>query len=156
MRPRTCASDDGGQITILALGFALIAFVLVAVVADAAAVHLARTQLTDVAEAAALDAADALADTAYQQGIDGAPGSGVPVSDDTVRQHVGGYLATYEPTSRLDAVRVLPGTGTRDGQSATVTLVGRARLPIAAFVVASWNGGVTVTATATARSPVRR
>ncbi|KQX65657.1 pilus assembly protein TadG-related protein [Angustibacter sp. Root456] len=149
--------DDDGQITILALGFALIAFVLVAVVADVAAVHLARTQLTDVAEAAALDAADALADTAYRDGIDGARRSpAVPVTDDSVRRQVGRYLATYEPTSRLEAVRVLPGTGSADGQSATVALAGRARLPVAAFVVASWNTGVTVTATATARSPLRR
>jgi hypothetical protein len=149
--------DDDGQITVLALGFALIAFVLVAVVADVAAVHLARTQLTDVAEAAALDAADALADNAYRDGIDGASRSpAVPVTDDSVRRQVGRYLATYEPTSRLDAVRVLPGTGSADGQSATVALAGRARLPVAAFVVASWNAGVTVTATATARSPLRR
>lgn len=155
MRSTTRAADDG-QITILALGFALIAFVLVAVVADAAAVHLARTQLTDVAEAAALDSADALADIAYRDGIKGAQGSAVPVTDDTVREQAERYLATYEPTSRLEAVRMLPGTGTADGQSATVTLAGRARLPIAAFVVASWNGGITVTATVTARSPVRR
>ncbi|MGN6300834.1 MAG: pilus assembly protein TadG-related protein [Angustibacter sp.] len=158
MRSRTPRGDDG-QITVLALGFALIAFVLVAVVADAAAVHLARTQLTDVAEAAALDAADALADTAYGTGIDGAPGPvgpAVPLTDESVRQQTQRYLATYEPTSRLDAVRVLPGTGTSDGQSATVALAGRARLPIAAFVVASWDGGITVTATATARAPLRR
>lgn len=147
---------DDGQITILALGFALIAFVLVAVVADAAAVHLARTQLSDVAEAAALDAADALADTAYGSGIDGSQGSAVPLTDASVREQVQRYLATYEPTSRLDAVRLRPGTGTADAQSATVALAGRAHLPIAAFVVASWNGGITVTATATARAPLRR
>ena len=148
--------DDDGQITILALGFALIAFVLVAVVADAAAVHLARTQLTDVAEAAALDAADALADSAYHEGLDASEGAAVPLTDDSVRQQVERYLVTYEPTSRLDAVHVRPGTGAADGQSATVALAGRARLPIAAFVVASWNGGITVTATATARAPLRR
>ena len=153
MRAPSRSADDG-QITILALGFSLVAFALVAVVADVAAVHLARTQLTDVAEAAALDAADALADGAYQGGVNATHGSAVPLTDDSVRRQVGRYLATYEPSSRLEAVRVLPATGTPDGQSATVALVGRARLPIAAFVVASWNGGITVTATATARAPL--
>lgn len=153
---RARVSGDDGQITILALGFALVAFVLVAVVADAAAVHLARTQLTDVAEAAALDAADALADSAYREGVGDGAGAAVPVTDASVRAQAERYLGTYQPTSRLDAVRLTSGTGTTDGQSATVSLAGRARLPIAAFVVASWSGGVTVTATATARAPLRR
>ena len=155
MKPPARTGDDG-QITLLAIGFALIAFVLVAVVTDVAAVHLARTQLTDVAEAAALDAADALADSAYQDGLAGSPGSAVPLTDDSVRQQAQRYLGTFEPTSRLDAVRLRSGTATADGQSATIVLVGRARLPIGAFVVASWSGGVTVTATATARAPLRR
>jgi hypothetical protein len=157
MTRRQAGQRDDGQITLLALGYALIAFLVIAVVADVAAVHLARTQLTDVAEAAALDAADGLADAAYRDGLggpDGLPASAVPVSDDTVRREVARYLTTYEPTSRLQDVRVRPGTGTSDGQSATVALAGRARLPIAAFAVASWKGGVTVTATATARAPL--
>ena len=145
---------DDGQITLLALGYALIAFLVIAVVADVAAVHLARTQLTDVAEAAALDAADALAEAAYRDGLDSSAAAAVPVSDDTVRTEVARYLTTYEPTTRLQAVRVRAGTGTTDGQSATVVLAGRARLPVAAFVVDSWNDGITVTASATARAPL--
>ncbi len=137
----------------LAIGYALIAFALVAVVADIAAVHLARTQLTDVAEAAALDAADALRDDAYAEGI---TGSAVPLTDDGVRRAADRYLASYQPPSRLDRVAVRAGTGTADGQSATVSLVGRVRLPVAAFAVASWRGGVTVTASATARAPLTR
>jgi uncharacterized membrane protein len=74
---------DDGQITVLAIGYALIAFALVAVVADVAAVHLARGQLTDVAEAAALDAADALADDAYAAGV---TGPAIPLTDQAVRR----------------------------------------------------------------------
>lgn len=143
--------DDRGQITVLAIGYALIAFVLVAVVADVAAVHLARAQLTDVAEAAALDAADALADDAYAGGVGD---QAVPLTDAAVRRQAERYLRRYEPTSRLGLVRLQSGTGSQDGQSARVVLAGRVRLPVAAFAVASWNGGVTVRATATARAPV--
>jgi hypothetical protein len=144
---------DDGQITVLAIGYALIAFLLVAVVADVAAVHLARSQLTDVAEAAALDAADALADEAYAGGL---AGTAVPVTDEGVRRQAVRYLAAYRPTSRLGPVRLATGTGTQDGESATVVLVGQVRLPVAAFVVASWSGGVSVTATSTARAPLGR
>ena len=151
--PRPPRRGDDGQVTVLVLGYALIAFVLVAVVADAAAVHLARTRLTDVAEGAALDAADALSGSVYTGGV---TGEAVPLTDDGVRRQAERYLRTCEPTSRLDAVRIAPGTGTTDGESATVHLVGRAHLPIAAFVVASWSGGITVSATATARAPLRR
>jgi hypothetical protein len=143
---------DDGQITVLAIGYALIAFALVAVVADVAAVHLARGQLTDVAEAAALDAADALADDAYAAGV---TGPAIPLTDQAVRRQAEQYLTTYEPSSRLGQVRVRAGTGTVDGDSATVVLEGRVRLPVAAFAVASWRGGVTVTATSTARAPLR-
>lgn len=147
------AGPDDGQVTLLVLAYTLIAFSLVAVVADAAAVHLARTQLQDAADAAALDAADALGASAYAAGLEG---SAVPLSDDSVRAQVQRYLASYEPPSRLGQVVVRPGTGSADGQSATVVLSGRARLPVAAAVVATWNGGITVTVSSTASARLDR
>ncbi len=138
---------DDGQITLLVLGYALIAFSLVAVVVDVTAVHLARTQLQDAADAAALDAADALPGAVYATGI---TGEDVPLTPDGVRGQAATYLATYDPPSHLERVRLGSGTGTADGQSASVELSGRVRLPIAAALVASLSGGVELTVRSTA------
>src|SRR4051812_13875354 len=143
------SNDDDGQILLLALGYTLIAFALVAVAVDATAVHLARTQLLDAADAAALDAADAV-DTrsVYAGGL----GRDVPLSGEAVRNQAQTYLATYEPPSRLESVELTGGTGSPDGVSAVVELTGSVRLPIAAPVVASFAGGITVTVRSTARA----
>jgi uncharacterized membrane protein len=158
---RVKGGDDDGQVLLLTLVYTLIAFSLIIVVVDATAVHLARTQLLDAADGAALDAADGI-DVPGTYGAADAPSSssGDPIqhqlvlTDASVREQVAVYLSTYEPPSRLDGVTVSAGTGTRDGHSATVTLTGRGRLPIAGVVVAAWNDGIDVTVTSTARAPV--
>jgi hypothetical protein len=137
---------DDGQVSILVIGFALIAFSLIAVVVDATAVHLARSQLTDAADAAALDAADALGGEVYTGGIAGAA---VPVTDSSVRAQATTYLSTYTPPRRLDAIALGDATGSADGLS------GRVRLPIGAAVLRSFRDGITVTVTSTARATLR-
>jgi hypothetical protein len=149
---RLRARADDGQITLLVLVYTLIAFSLVAVVADITAVHLARTQLLDAADAAALDAADALTGaTPYSAGL---AGEAVPLTDQGVRDQAERYLSTYAPPSRLDRVALTGATGTQDGASATVQLAGRVRLPVAAAVVAGFSGGITVTVSSTARAVI--
>lgn len=150
MTHRTKETGDEGQISLLVLVYTLIAFCLVAVVVDATAVHLARTQLLDAADAAALDAADALDGSGvYATGLGG---QRIPLTDDAVRHQTERYLSAYTAPSRLDQIGLQPGTGTPDGVSATVELRGRVRLPIAAAVVASFSGGITVTVQSTARA----
>lgn len=151
---------DDGQILLLTLVYTLIAFSLITVVVDATAVHLARTQLLDAADGAALDAADSI-DAPGTYGAADAPASApgeqahhLVLTDASVRDQVEEYLSTYEPPSRLDQVVVEAGTGTRDGQSATVVLTGRVRLPIGGVVVAGWSDGIDVTVTSTAMAPV--
>lgn len=151
MRP---VRGDDGQITLLALGYFLIALCLVAVVVDATAVHLARTQLQDAADAAALDAADALSGSSVYEG--GVAGQALPLTDQDVRSQAERYLTTYTPPSRVEAVRLGPATGTDDGRSATVELTARARLPIAAPVVAGFTGGIEVTVRSTASAQIVR
>jgi hypothetical protein len=157
-RPR---DNDDGQVLLLTLVYTLIAFSLIIVVVDATAVHLARTQLLDAADGAALDAADSI-DAPGTYGAADAPASSpqepaahhLALTDASVRDQVAQYLSTYESPSRLDQVAVATGTGTSDGQSATVVLTGRVRLPIGGVVVAGWSDGIDVTVTSTARAPV--
>ena len=153
--------DDDGQVLLLTLVYTLIAFSLIIVVVDATAVHLARTQLLDAADGAALDAADSI-DASGTYGAADAPASSpeepathhLVLTDASVRDQAAQYLSTYEPPSRLDQVAVVAGTGTSDGESATVVLTGRVRLPIGGVVVAGWSDGIDVTVTSTARAPV--
>ena len=142
---------DDGQVTLLVLVYLLISLSFVAVVVDATAVHLARTQLLDAADAAALDAADALdAAVVYSGGV----GPDLPLTTDAVRDQAATYLTAYDPPSRLSRIALGPGTGTSDGTSATVELQGVVRLPIAAAAVAAFGGGIRLTVTSTARTAV--
>ncbi len=146
---RRAAPRDDGQVTLLVLVYTLIALSLVAVVVDATAVHLARTQLLDAADAAALDAADALDQGAvYAGGL----GAALPVTDASVREQALQYLAGYAEPSRLSGVELGAGTGSPDGASARVELTGVVHLPIAASVVDAWRGGIRLTVTSSARA----
>ena len=147
--PDDRSGGDEGQIALMVLLYTLICLSLVAVAVNASAVHLARTQLLDTADAAALNAAEALdQETVYATGVSEA----LPLSAVSVREQVEVYVASYQPPSRLSDVAIGPDTGSGDGSSATVELSGLVRLPIAASVVKAWHGGITVTVRSTART----
>lgn len=153
--------DDDGQVLLLTLLYVILAFSLVVVVIDATAVHLARTQLLDAADAAALDAADSIdvastygqADDTSTEGKPGQPMQ-LALTDASVRRQVDTYLSTYEAPTRVDGVVIAPGTGSRDGRSATVVLTGSVRLPLVGAVVQGWTDGIDVTVRSTAIAPV--
>jgi uncharacterized membrane protein len=147
-------ADDEGQILPLAIAYALIAFALVVVVVDISAVHLQRQRLFALADAAALDAADALDQSRfYREGAQTAPGNAtVPLTDQTVRSSVERYLVAASPLARVEGVAVDEPTGAPDGVTAEVTLVGRATLPLFSFAAARWSDGVPLRATARARA----
>jgi hypothetical protein len=143
------AREDAGQILLLALGYTLLAFALVVVAVDATAVHLARTQLLDAADAAALDAADAVDPASvYAGGVHRV----VPLSDAGVRAQAAAYLSSYRAPSRLSGIGLTGGTGSPDGATAVVELTGTVRLPLAAPVVAAFAGGIAVTVRSTAQA----
>jgi hypothetical protein len=143
--------DDEGQILILLLGYVVIAVTLVFVAVDITAVHLARTQLLDACDAAALDAADAADRTAlYQHGVTAA----VPLTDATVRSAASGYLASYVAPARIEDVQLTAATGTPDGRTAVVELTATARLPLLGPVVRAWSGGITITVRSQARADI--
>jgi hypothetical protein len=118
-------------------------------VVDATAVHLARTQLLDAADAAALDAADAVDPAGvYAGGVQRV----VPLSDAGVRAQAATYLSSYRAPSRLSGIGLTGATGSPDGATAVVELTGTVRLPLAAPVVAAFAGGIAVTVRSTARA----
>ena len=147
---------DDGQILPLVIAYVLIAFALVIVAVDITAVHLQRQRLFSLADAAALDAADALDRSRfYSDGAQIGPGdAAVPLTDQTVRSSAERYLVVAAPLTRVERVAVDRPTGSPDGVTAEVTLVGRATLPLFSFAVARWSDGVPLRATARARARV--
>ena len=88
--------------------------------------HLSRIRLLDVADGAALSAANALDDAAYAQGL----GESVPLSNPRCRNGPRGTSAAGRGRGGILAWRLAPGTGTPDGRTAVVVVVGEAELPM--------------------------
>lgn len=140
----------------LILVYVLVVFGMVAVAADAAAVHLQRNRLVSLADAAALDAADALdAERFYRSGAGSAADDGagvVPLSDSTVRESVVSFLVAAQAAGRFEDLTVADPTGSPDGLTVEVTLTARVRLPVPTFVVAAWSDGIPLAVTSRARA----
>jgi hypothetical protein len=149
-RPRRPLAGDSGQVMLLIFAYSAISLLLVTVVIGASAVHLERKRLLALADAAALDAADAL-DTGGLYG-QGAHPDGVPLTDDSVRASVAAYVETAGAAAEFEDFAVAPGTGTQDGRTAEVTLVARARLPIVSSVLGDYADGIQLVATSRART----
>ena len=154
MRASPARTDDSGQVLLLALVYGLIAILLVLVIVAASAVHLDRKRLLSLADAAALDAADAVDEAAYFEATARAEGiDAVPVTDATVRESVLAYLERQDAPSRFVDLSVdVSATGTPDGESAVVVLTARS-LPLLPDVVAGgFTAGVPLRVTAIATS----
>lgn len=148
-RPR----GDDGQVTLLVLGYAVLAVVLLLVVATASGVHLERKRLLSLADAAASDAADAVDLGAYYRG-DGGLADGPPLTDAGVRaavlEHVG------RAPGGADVV-VGAATGTPDGRTAEAQLATRVPLPVlSALPGLRLRASVDVVVTARARVALGR
>ncbi|MFP5346164.1 MAG: hypothetical protein ACLGIA_03950 [Actinomycetes bacterium] len=149
-RTITKGDDDSGQVLLLIVVYASIALLLVTVVVGASAVHLKRKQLLAVADAAALDAADAV-DSDVLYGTGARPGA-VPLTDRSVRAAVDDYTVAVGAAAAFEDFRVERATGSPDGRTAQVTLSARARLPLVSAVLGDYAGGVPLTVTARART----
>lgn len=140
---------ESGQISILLLGMVTLALSVVLAVVGVTSVQLARIHLLDAADAAALDASDALArEIVYAEGL----GAGVPLSDETVVTAASEHLASRTMPGRISGWSVAPGTGTPDGRTAVVAVTGVARVPVLGRLLDQFGTGVRITMTSTARS----
>jgi uncharacterized membrane protein len=146
---------DGGSVLLLTIGYAVVALLVVTIVAGASSVYLQRKQLLAVADAAALDAADAVDRPGYYAALDaGRDLTAVPLTDATVRD-AANVVVTASPAAARTGARVASGTGTPDGATAVVVLVGRARLPVVSPVLETWSGGIPLAVRAEATAPLR-
>ena len=139
---------ETGSISLLILGLAVIAMVLVAGTVAVTSAHLARMRLLDVADGAALSAANALDDSAYQQGL----GESVPLSNASVRERAVAYVGSRPRPVSVVAWRLGPETGTPDGRTAVVALTGEARLPMVGPALRELGVSVTISVRSEARS----
>ena len=94
--------DERGQTTLLIIGFAIVAIMMVAVVVDASAAYLRRTGLDSLADAAALSAADGVQG---RQVYEGGLGKRAEIDPVVARRYVAQYLrdtgaAVDTPASR--------------------------------------------------------
>lgn len=154
--PNRVSTGDDGQLAILVIGFVVIALALVSVVASATSVHLERVRLAALADLAALDAADTVADAAYYApGGAGGPGAAAlpdALSDEAVAAAVASYLAENpDPAARWDDVRVLEA-GAPDGRTARVRLGAVVRPALVSWVLAPFTDGIEVEAASSARA----
>jgi len=89
--------DERGQTTILIVGLAIVALMLVAVVVDASAAYLRRQGLDSLADGAALAAADGIQGRqVYQGGL----GEHARIDPVVARSYVAAYLRAVGASSR--------------------------------------------------------
>lgn len=134
--------------TLLVIGCMSIAVLLILGAVVVTTAQISRVRLLDVADAAALDAADAIDMEAYRLGLDDA----VRVSNGTVWRSAESYLAGRERPDRITSWRIEQGTGTPDGQTAVVIVSGQVRLPVVGPLLESVGGSVTITVRGDARA----
>lgn len=151
-RPRR----DDGQVTILVIGFVVVALALVAVVVSATQVHLERTRLAALADLAVLDAAEQVSDAAYFGSLpDGGQvpsGEALALSDAEIAARVDAYLVGHpDAAARWSDLRVLEA-GSPDGSTVRVRLRAVVRPAWTAWVLAPFMDGIAIEASSSARA----
>ena len=142
--------EEEGSISLFILGLSVIAMLLITGAVAVTSAHLTRMRLLDLADGAALSAANALDDSAYEQGIR----ESLPLSNRSVQERAAAYLGSRPRPGSVSDWRLAPGTGTPDGRTAVVVIVGDARLPMVGSVLRDLGVSVTIRVESRARSDV--
>lgn len=144
-------SRDAGQTTVLTIGYAVLALLLITVVANLSRVFLAHRSLEAVADGAAIAAVQALRDKPY---YGGGAGGRLPLDQPAARGAVSDYLAAAHAEQSCDRFALDSVTTSHD--AVTVRVSCRVRIPFANAVSGAYAGGVPITGTATAQLTARR
>lgn len=139
--------QESGSVLVLMLGFAVVAVLLVAVVADASALFLTRRSLAGSADGAAIAAVQQLDREALYTGP---PGEALPLDSDRVLDAVRMYVSAAGLDDRYEDFEVV-GVRT-DAETVSVTFRATRRLPFLGSFVGGADG-IEIEATATARAP---
>ena len=121
------------------------------IVGTVAVTSVHRPGLLDAADGAALDAADSLDARAYEEGL----GDAVAVNDSTVRATAERYLAERPLPVGMVGWEVAAGTGSPDGETAVVRLVGEAEPAARGRGLKGLGTSVTITVESRARSDLQ-
>ncbi|MEO7268048.1 MAG: pilus assembly protein TadG-related protein [Knoellia sp.] len=130
---------------LLILVFSMICILLITGVIAVTSVHLSRMKLLDVADGAALAAANALDDTAYTGGV----GEAVPLSNATVQQTAGEYVASRTMPAAMAQWGLGDETGSPDGEIAVVHMSCVAEVPFIGWML---GDGVRINVVSRARA----
>jgi len=137
--------SEEGRVALLVMVFTMICILLITGVIAVTSVHLSRMKLLDAADGAALAAANALDETAYGGGV----GEAVPLSNATVRQTAGDYVASRPMPGGMVQWGLGSETGTPDGELAVVHMSGVAEVPFIGWMLGE---GVEVNVVSRARA----
>ena len=147
-RPR----GERGQISVLIVGLFVIAALLVFGGIDVTAAQLARIRLIDTADAAVLDAADALDETgAYERGLT----HSVAVSSATVKQSARSFAVARGELEGIRAWSVNDTTRAEGSETAVVVLDAIVDLPMTGGVLAALGQSVSLQVQSRARAPLQ-
>ncbi len=131
--------SEAGQMSVLIVGFLALLLILAAVVVDASAAYLRRSAMNNVADGAALAAADAVqGHQVYASGL----GVDAPIDANVARRYVADYLVESGATSEYPGLqwRVV-----QQGADIRVTVSAPLDLPLS---VAGWGDDAVVSGNA--------
>jgi hypothetical protein len=158
MLSRDRSRPDGGQLTLLVIGYTVIAALLVVAAIDASKVFLARRALSSAADAAALAAAQTVDRSAIYSGGSMGCGGLLPLdgarASDAARAVLDDDLADLEHSF----VAFAPPETTVDAGTVTVRLAGDVALPfghvLGVLLPGDSGGKIHLTVTSSAQSPL--
>lgn len=155
---RVLAGDDG-RITVLVVGYFVVVVLLVGVVAGIAALQTARQRLVALADAAAVEACQAVDEDAYYRAglapVAGAAGPrALPLTDEGVQEAARQSLVAAEAQEAFPSLELGVATGSPDGATAQVELVATVDVPVLPPSIGAAVGGVPITVLSRARAPL--